>query len=146
MTMAQPPFSHLFSGLLTFLSLLSAPVMLAAGAGIIECPPSLCLAASDPSLNKFVWAGEKVGVGPNVILLLVGLCKILALLDIFVLKVMPKVTLVCVGCMFAAITISHMVMGESVQPVFTFMLAPFTMAKTWPPAETSAAKAKKKSK
>ena len=140
---ADHRMSHLVSKGLTFLSLLAAPVMLAAAAGLIECPASMCLAQGGTGINKFAWAGEKAGIEPPMVLLLVGVCKLLALLDIFILKLMPKATLVCVGIMFAAITYAHVQMGDSVQPVLTFTLAPLAAARTWP-IPSSAGKAKKK--
>ena len=48
------------------------------------------------------WGAAFLGTARANVLILLGACKLLALLDLWVLNLMPRITCLCVACMMGA--------------------------------------------
>lgn len=112
--------------------LMSAPIMILAGLGLMECPAMLCNANGGSGPNKFDWASGVSDVDASSLLILVGVCKLAAILDIYVLNIIPMIALACVSIMMLIITYAHTQVGDDLPPVIFFSILPWLIIATWP--------------
>ena len=106
--------------------------MLAAGLGLMECPDALCkVGGLETGVDKLAWAAEKIGTTSSNVLIGLGVCKLLGLLDIYLLQIMPRFTLLCVAIMMIAVTYGHSQFEDGMY-VVSFLLSSLVAAATWP--------------
>ena len=131
--------------LFTFIPLMTGGIMLASGLGFMECPDPLCKADGGVGPDKFEWASSASGYPASNILMLVGVCKLLAVIDIYLLNIIPRAACVCVSLMMAAVTYGHLQIPDDVKPPIFFTLVPLLCAASWPektPAKAPSGKPK----
>ena len=91
-----------------FVPLMTGPIMIACGLDLMECPAMLCKANSGTGPDKFEWAAGFSGLPVSTLLIGVGVCKVLAILDIYFFNVVPQLALVCVAIMMGSVTFGHL--------------------------------------
>ena len=116
------PLLHTITKIVATLPLLTGPLMLAAGLGVVELPPALARANGGSGLDKFMWAEDFYGVPKPHLLSAVGICKILALLDIWLLRIVPQFTLVCVAILMGAVAHGHIAVQDEDQGIPPILL------------------------
>jgi hypothetical protein len=75
------------------------------------------------------------GVPRQSLLLVIGVCKIAAFTDIWLLHIIPKIACLCIAMMMMMIFASHHAIGDDLAPpIVVGTMALFTAA-TWPDAK-----------
>ena len=133
---------HPITKITSTIPLLSGPIMLAAGLGKMKCPPMLCNAQQGKGIDKLAWAAELSGIPRETIMIILGVCKLLALLDVWLLHIMPRVTLLCVSVMMGCVLYGHLEFDDEIKPIVVFLTASLFCAMTWPKVRRSEMKKK----
>jgi hypothetical protein len=129
---------HSITKVVMTLGLLSGPVLLLAGLGMIEAPAPLIRANGGTGPDKGDWGAIFFATTRANVLILCGAAKVLALADVWILKTVPQIACFCVAVMMGLICYAHKEIGDDLPPpLFIGMSALVTMA-TWPDAEPDA--------
>ena len=126
--------SHTVLKIFLLLPLISAPVMIASGIGVMQCPDMLCKANGGTGPDKFDWASKISGVPAATLLILVGVCKLAAIVDIYFTKIMPKVALYCVSIMMLLVRCLRWDLDHAPRPTHARAVTTARVAPTLPPA------------
>jgi hypothetical protein len=128
--------AHTIPKIIMTLGCLSAPIMLAAGLGLIEdAPAPLIKANGGMGADKALWGAEFLGTTRANVLILLGVCKAATLLDIWVLHIVPQLACLCYAVMMGLVFHCHQAMGDDLPPpVVIGTMALITMV-TWPAAK-----------
>lgn len=114
-------------------ALATGPIMLLYGLGVLDdVPPALIKANHGTGPDKGEWGANFFGISRQSLLLCIGICKIAALADIWVLHIMPKVTCLCVATMLMMITYVHFEIGDDIFPPFLLGFMAYYTCATWP--------------
>ena len=142
------PLASFIFKVLASVGLMTGPLMVALGLGLIDSlPAELTRADNGKGANKFDWAAARFNsekpLGPDLsvttpqVFLFIGICKCLVILDIWVLHVMPRFALLCQALMFAAITWAHTQIPDQLAPPAAIGLFALAAAATWNSASGS---------
>ena len=141
---------HTAAKVIATLAVLSGPIMLASGLGFMDCPAMLCKAKGGTGIDKMEWAAVEAkklgneGVTASMVLIYVGTCKVLAFVDVWIVKSMPRITLLCVAIMMAAVTYGHSQFDDDLPPPIVLGVAALLAAASWPSPAKQESKDKKK--
>jgi len=126
---------HTISKIIMSISMCTGLVYLAASFGLIEAlPPALNNANGGTGPDKTEWGAKLLGTTRSNFLILVGTCKLLAFVDVWLLNVVPRLACFCYAIMMAIVFYGHLEIGDDlVGPIVVGTLALITMA-TWPSA------------
>ena len=97
----------------------------------------LCLAGGGVArggtgADKPQWAADFFGGTKLGWLTFLGVCKMAALLDLWVTNIIPRVAAVCVAIMMAIVTYGHYMIPDDLPPPIVFTCAALVCAATWP--------------
>ena len=134
---------HLIPKLIASMACATAPIMLLYGVGALEDVPAQMIKANGGTgPDKGDWGADFFGVDRRNLLLGIGVCKLLALLDIWLIHLVPRLACVCVAIMMAAISYAHAAVGDDLPPPVVMGTMALITAATWPAAKTSLDKGK----
>ena len=120
--------------------LLTGPLMLLIGLGLASCPDPMCKANGGIGADKFDWAESFSGVPKAAIFCFLGICKMCAFADIYFLRVVPRLALLCTSIMMACVTYGHVMVGDDLPPCVVLTLTPLAAIVTWPKAPAKGGK------
>ena len=128
--------SHTIPKLLMSGALATGPIMFAYGCRLLDDVPSALIKANGGTgPDKGDWSATYFGTTREMLLLCIGICKMAAFADIWLLHIMPKFACVCVGSMLMAITVVHYVIDDDLPPPVVMGSMAFITAATWPTPE-----------
>lgn len=94
-------------------------------------------------VNKVTWAATEASAATGVavteqqVFFFIAACKLAAMLDLWVTRLVPRLALVCLSIMMLAVEYSHVLMGdELVSPVVVVLFNLLALA-TWPSSKNS---------
>jgi len=130
---------HLFFKVLATLSPLTGLVMLGAGLGLMALPAELSNVGGSPDgANKFAWfAAEASAATGRAIteqqgILFIAACKLAAVFDLWVTKLVPRLALVCLCILVTGALYSHVLLGDDVFGPLAVLLINLVTLLTWP--------------
>lgn len=125
---------HTIPKLIMTAGLVTGPIMLAAGLGLIDdVPGALIKANGGTGPDKAEWGAEFLGTTRAKVLILLGTCKFLAILDVWVLHVLPRLACLCVACMMGLVGYCHHAIDDELAPPLVLCAMAIIAAATWPP-------------
>lgn len=136
---------HTVPKMIMSMGMLSGPVMLAAGFGLLDdCPAPLIKGNGGSGADKGDWGATFLGTSRNNVLILCGVCKVAAILDIWLLNVVPRLACLCFAAMMSLVAYCHYEIGDDLPPPIVMALMALTTMATWPAATAAAPPAKAK--
>ena len=134
---------HTCTKVVMTLGCITGPIMLAAGAGLIEdCPAALIKANGGTGADKADWGATFLGTSRANVLLLCGVCKSLTILDVWFVNVVPRLACLCYAAMMGLVAYCHISIGDDLPPPLVFCVMALLTAATWPASPSKKGKKK----
>jgi hypothetical protein len=129
-------YAHLVPKVMLMPMAVTGALLVAAGLGLIEPPAPLVRANEGEGVDKYEWAADLYGVPRATMLIVTGTCKVLAITDIWLLQLVPRLACVCLAVMMALVLHGHHAMGDDLLSPIMVGATALIVAATWPAADS----------
>jgi hypothetical protein len=133
----------LFKVLASFSPMMGGLGSLAMALKLIEAPVAIHVGGTSDGINKLTWAATETSAATGLtvteqhVCFFIAACKLAAMLDLWVTKLVPRLALVCLSIMMLAVAYAHLLLGDDLVPPFVVLLFNLLALATWPSSKVN---------